>query len=252
VLANRAATTLFSLLADDLGRPFHDLELSYRPLELRSHIHQATSAGQTVWVRDVRWDGVDGVPLAFDVQIAPLSDESGASLGVTMIFNDVTKQQLLVSELGVVNRQLEHAYEELQSTNEELVQSNEQLRVRTREVGKVNGFMEAVLASLDVGVAVVDESLQVSAWNRRAEELWGLRPDEAMGRPLRELDIGLPLDEIEAALQSTLASSLREQHEIELAAVNRRGHRIQVRVTVSPMREEDAAAGAILVMDVTD
>ena len=32
---------MFGLTAHDLGRPFHDLEISYRPVELRSLIERA-------------------------------------------------------------------------------------------------------------------------------------------------------------------------------------------------------------------
>ncbi len=39
-LANDRARAMFKLTGDDLARPFQDLELSYRPLELRSKIQQ--------------------------------------------------------------------------------------------------------------------------------------------------------------------------------------------------------------------
>ena len=38
MLANQQARTMFGISIRDLGRPFQDLELSYRPLELRSLI----------------------------------------------------------------------------------------------------------------------------------------------------------------------------------------------------------------------
>ena len=40
-MANHRAEALFGVGPRDVGRPFQDLELSYRPLELRSHIRQA-------------------------------------------------------------------------------------------------------------------------------------------------------------------------------------------------------------------
>jgi hypothetical protein len=39
-VANAAAEALFNLRPRDLGRPFQDLEVSYRPVELRSRIEQ--------------------------------------------------------------------------------------------------------------------------------------------------------------------------------------------------------------------
>ena len=38
IMANDAARRMFGLGLNDFGRPIQDLELSYRPLELRSHL----------------------------------------------------------------------------------------------------------------------------------------------------------------------------------------------------------------------
>ena len=70
--------------------------------------------------------------------------------------------------------------EELQSTNEELETINDELRDRTGELNEVNEFLEAILTSLGLGVAVVDRQQRVQVWNHRAEDLWGVRPDEAI------------------------------------------------------------------------
>ena len=69
--------------------------------------------------------------------------------------------------------------EELQSTNEELETINDELRERTGELNQVNAFLEAILTSLGLGVAVLDAHQRIQVWNRRAEDLWGLRADEA-------------------------------------------------------------------------
>src|SRR6266545_1986254 len=40
-LTNRQAEVLFGVSAKEVGRPFRDLDVSYRPIELRGHIEQA-------------------------------------------------------------------------------------------------------------------------------------------------------------------------------------------------------------------
>src|SRR4051812_35337967 len=55
-LANLQARTLFGITARDIGRPFKDLEVSFRPLELRSRIDQAYGERHTISLRDVEWD----------------------------------------------------------------------------------------------------------------------------------------------------------------------------------------------------
>ena len=78
-------------------------------------------------------------------------------------------------ELQSTNEELETMNEELQSTNEELETINDELRERTNELNNVNDFLEAILTSLGVAVAVLDRNQRVQIWNRGAEELWGVR-----------------------------------------------------------------------------
>jgi two-component system CheB/CheR fusion protein len=52
---NQPARTLFGLETNDIGRPLQDLEVSYRPLELRSVIEQAYGEGRTVSIEEVEW-----------------------------------------------------------------------------------------------------------------------------------------------------------------------------------------------------
>jgi two-component system, chemotaxis family, CheB/CheR fusion protein len=295
-VTNHRAETLFGLVHSDLGRPFQDLDLSYRPAELRPALDEALRERRTVWIREVQWPRADlTVPQTYDIQIQPLVDHAGVMLGTTIVFNDVTRYHQLQGELEYSNRQLETAYEELQSTNEELettneelqstveelettneelqstneeletmneeLQSmndelhsiNEQLRERQVELDDLNIFMESVLAGLQAGVVVVDRELRVLAWNSRAEDLWGVRNDEAVGQHLLNLDIGLPLELLLPMLRRQVAATDGAHENMRLDAVNRRGRSVEVQVTVSPLqRGAIEASGAILVMDLPE
>jgi two-component system CheB/CheR fusion protein len=290
-LANWQAETLLGVSARDVGRPFRDLELAYRPVELRRHIEQAQLERRNTRITDVELVRSVSEKVYLEIQISPLVDTGSALLGVTLIFQDVSEPRRLRDELEQANRQLETAYEELQSTNEELettneelestveelettneelqstneeletineelqstneeLQSiNEQLRVSTAESARANAFLEAVLTSLRAGVAVIDRDLQVKAWNRRAEDLWGLRTDEAIGQHFLNLDIGLPTEQLRPMIRSALADS-GQPLEANVSAVNRRGRPITVWVVCTPLsgtgREVD---GAVVVME---
>lgn len=155
-------------------------------------------------------------------------------------------------ELQSTNEELETMNEELQSTNEELETINDELRDRTGELNELNEFLEAILASLGVGVAVVDRQQRVRVWNHRAEDLWGLRRDEAVEQHLLSLDIGLPVEQLAGALRSVLGgASPREQ--ATLQAVNRRGRTIGCSTTILPLRGREAVGdgvrGAIVLME---
>ncbi|WP_295658552.1 CheR family methyltransferase [uncultured Nocardioides sp.] len=294
-VVNNRAMHLFGLTTRDVGRLFQDLEMSYRPVELRTHIDDTLAERRSTWLRDVDLARGHADPVSLDIQFVPLTDDEGATLGLTIIFNDVTQHRQLQRELEHANRQLETAYEELQSTNEELETTNEELqstveelettneelqstneeletmneelqsmndelqytnealRDRQDEVDRLNAFMSSVLSSLNSGVAVVDSDLRVLAWNARAEDLWGVRTDEAVGQHLLALDIGLPLDQVRAPLRVQLAAEPVGPQSFVIDAVNRRGRSLQVRVTLTDIRNHGATAPvAVLAMEVVN
>jgi two-component system CheB/CheR fusion protein len=139
--------------------------------------------------------------------------------------------------------------EELQSTNEELTTMNDELHVRGEELNQVNSFLESVLMSLRGGVAVLDSEMQVLIWNPRAEDLWGLREEEVVGKQFLALDIGLPVEQLKQPVKACL-SGTKDFVELELDATNRRGRSVRVRVTCMPLAASTRALrGAIVVME---
>ncbi len=152
-------------------------------------------------------------------------------------------------ELQSASEELETTNEELQSANEEMETTNEELTRRTSDLEQMSGFMDSVLASLDVGVVVVEPDLTIRVWNRSAEQLWGLRVDEVEQKNLLGLDIGLPVEQLRKPVQTCLNGSDKE--ELTLAAVDRRGKEIECRVTCLPLRRgREQVAGAVLLMEV--
>jgi two-component system, chemotaxis family, CheB/CheR fusion protein len=152
-------------------------------------------------------------------------------------------------ELQSTNEELETMNEELQSMNDELQSTNDELRERTAEIGSLNAFMESVLSSLAAAVVVVNRDMIVQVWNTEAQDLWGLRDDEAVGQHLLNLDSGLPTGELKTLLRDVLFDG-NQGGERTFDAVNRRGRHVRLRVRVSPLRSDgDTAGGALLLMD---
>jgi two-component system CheB/CheR fusion protein len=291
--ANQQARTLFKLDRRDLGRPLQDLEMSYRPVELRSRIDQVHAERHAIGLRSLEWPSDGDEARFYDVNLTPLLVGGGAVgeiHGVSVTFTDVTRYKVLQAEVEASKRDVETAYEELQSTveelettneelqstneelettneelqstneeletmneelqstNEELETINEELNQRTDEVNSANSFLEAILTSIEGGVVVVDHELRVTAWNYGAEQLWGLRPEEAQGQHLMNLDIGLPTDRLRIPLRQAMADG-GASSEVVLEATNRRGKTINVKVTSSPMHLNGVTQGAILLME---
>jgi len=134
--------------------------------------------------------------------------------------------------------------------NDELQAMNGELRERTTALDDVNGYFNSVLTSLQAGVVVVDDELRIRTWNRRAEDLWGLRDDEVIGRHLLTLDIGLPLEEIRPLVLAALTPGAEPQQK-DVSARNRRGRDVTVRLLCTGMPQPGHAGprGAVLVMD---
>jgi two-component system CheB/CheR fusion protein len=156
-------------------------------------------------------------------------------------------------ELQSTNEELETMNEELQSTNEELQEINDIARAYTRELDSANHFLESIFTGLGHRVIVVDRAMSVLLWNRGAEELWGVRADEAINSALTQLDIGLPIDEIRKDISAILAeeSSLVDR---EISATNRRGKKVDLRIRMAPLisRDDSGVGGVIILTDDRD
>ena len=154
-------------------------------------------------------------------------------------------------ELQSTHEELETMNEELQSTNEELQTINEQLRQRSNELNGVNAFLESILTSLRGGVVVVDSELKVLVWNDNADDLWGLRTNEAIGHNLLGLDIGLPVERLKQPMRDCLNGN-RQYIELQVEARNRKGRNINCRVTCSPLGARHDIRGVIVMMEDLD
>ena len=159
-------------------------------------------------------------------------------------------------ELQSTNEELETMNEELQSTNDELQTINDQLRVSTAELDEANAFLEAILTSLRAGVAVVDRDLRVRSWNRRAEDLWGLRADEAIGQHFLNLDIGLPFERLRPLMRGVARRRAATAGEVTLdgdqPARPARSRSGWPAPRCARCRQADSAQGAIVVMESDD
>jgi two-component system CheB/CheR fusion protein len=287
MMTNATARRTFGIGLSDLGRPIQDLELSYRPLELRSHLELVISSMRAAEIRAVSWHAGDQDRI-FDVHVAPVVTDS-VLLGTSISYVDVTEPHRLRDEVATSKRDLEQAYEalqstveelettneelqstneelettneelqssneeletmneELQSSNEELETMNEELRHRTLELNDLNAFLETVLTTIGFAVAVIDRNQHVQIWNSQARELWGLTSEEVDDQHLMSLDFGLPVERVKSGLRATLSGE-SEREEVVLSAVNRRGQAFECRVTLLPLGPYQDGHGASVLM----
>lgn len=142
-MINQQAETTFGLSARDIGRLLRDLEVSYRPIELRAYLEQAKVERRSARIQDVQWQRPGAETICFEIHINPLIDTANGLLGVSIVFFDVSSTKALLDKLVQTNRQLEAAYEELQSTNEELETTNEELQSTVEELETTNEELQS-------------------------------------------------------------------------------------------------------------
>jgi len=289
LLANQQARASFNVTGTDIGRPIQDLELSYRPLELRSRIETAYAERRPVQVINVDRALGSGDIQSFDVSLAPIFDSEGVPLGVTISFTDVTRYRRLRQELERSNQELETAYEELQSTNEELETTNEELQSTVEELETTNEELQSANEELETtNEELQSTNAEIQAMNddmrRRASDVdraasltngilssldkavvvvdrnkdvksWNDHAAEMWGLRAEEVE-GRPLASLDiglhvAELDAPIAQSLRgESARVTVKATNRRGRTFVCDVSSNPFIDGDGAIqGAVLMLE---
>ena len=175
-LASERARSLFNITPRHIGHPFQDIEISYRPVELRSCIEAVYSDQPVVSVRDVTWHQPNGESVHLDIQVAVLTDAAGDRLGASISFIDMTRYKRMQEELEHSNQAVEMAYEELQTTNEELETTNEELQSTNEELETTNEELQSTneeLETMNEELQSTNEELQTvnDEPQRRSEDL---------------------------------------------------------------------------------
>jgi two-component system CheB/CheR fusion protein len=282
-LSNRQLEKLFGVSSRDIGRPFRDLDLSYRPVELRRFIEQAQLERRTLRVSDIQLHR--GAEITYlEVQIIPLTGIDGSLLGVNLIFHDTTAARRLQDDLEHANQQLEAAYEELQSTNEELETTNEELQSTVEELETTNEELQSTneeletmneeLQSTNDELQSINDQLRISTGQLDEANvfletvltslqagvavvdpdlrirMWNRHAEDLWGLRSSEV-IGQHFLNLDIGLpidqvRPLLRGALGpggDITEIRLDAVNRRGRAITVRVACTPLRRRDGMPG---------
>ncbi|MEP7054692.1 MAG: CheR family methyltransferase [Actinomycetota bacterium] len=148
-LSNERAAAMFDLAPSDVGRLLAELDISYRPVELRRHLDQVAAERRPLRLREIEWPRTPTMRSYVDIEIVPLLSIDGTLLGMSISFIDVTRSHQLQTELEQANAELETAFEELQSTNEELETTNEELQSTVEELETTNEELQSTNEELE-------------------------------------------------------------------------------------------------------
>lgn len=288
VLANAQARALFNLRIEDLGRPFQDLEISFRPVELRSYLERVFAEGLPVQIAPIYFPTAVGEGRHFEVRLQPLFDNGRGLLGANIIFSDVsdhiqlerqlekaTQEQAMaleelqaaMEEMETTNEELQSAMEEAETTNEELQSANEELETMNEEMQSVNEELEAVndelrskteqLNRLNEFMAAVMTSLRMgmAVLDRHLQVLvWNRQAEDFWGLRANEVE-GTPFLNLDFGLPvESLGPALeaclatRTEHSQVVMARNRLGRKMECRVTTLPLLDAAEILQGVIVL----
>jgi PAS domain S-box-containing protein len=175
----------------------------------------------------------------FQLRATCLQDRSRFHL--VLAHQNITEIMQSQQQLHEVSDQLEHWVRQrtdaLDHTSNELrgaISEREQAELARNRLAAIVEYSQDAIISKDLNGTI-------TSWNASAERLFGYRAEEAIGQPLTLL---IPPDKRseEAAMLERLRRGQRIEHQ-ETVRVARDGRRIQVLVTVSPVRD---ASGAVI------
>jgi PAS domain S-box-containing protein len=122
------------------------------------------------------------------------------------------------------------------------------LRSQAEELRELKDYNENILESLDSGIVVLGLDGQITSWNRAMESLYGLKRDEARGRPLGEIFPDNFMDALRGTLDLGNQGEIAHIYKLHLTASD--GRALMVNVSVAPFQTGPAEhGGTILILD---
>jgi two-component system CheB/CheR fusion protein len=286
--ASAAARRLLEVGDSDVGRPFQDLSVSYRPIELRSQIDEVRRQMRPIRIEHQEYHRPPADPIRLTIELAPLMARDGGSFTILLTFTDTTRTFTLQQELEAAQESLETTIEELQSANEELETTNEELQSTNEELETTNEELQSTNEELETTneeLRSANEELETTndELRRHSDEFADYRlHTEAV---LRSLDAGVVvvntdlkvrswnrwseniwglreeevIDEPFGALdiglpvqqvEPALRQAIRDgaASETTLDALDRRGRKMKCRVRISPLLYDDRTAQGAVIV----
>jgi two-component system CheB/CheR fusion protein len=147
--ASAGARRMLEVGDSDVGRPFQDLSVSYRPVELRSQIDEVRRQARPIRIEHQEYHRPPSEPIRLTIDVAPLISRDGRPFAVLLTFTDTTRTFTLQQELEAAQESLETTIEELQSANEELETTNEELQSTNEELETTNEELQSTNEELE-------------------------------------------------------------------------------------------------------
>ncbi|HLB70566.1 MAG TPA: PAS domain S-box protein, partial [Candidatus Methanoperedens sp.] len=156
-------------------------------------------------------------------------------------------------ELQSTNEELETTNEELKSANEQLETANEELRDVTEQLNANNQYNKKIIQSIDQSLIVLNRSGIITTWNPPSEEMWGLNEEDAIGRSIFTLTIGIDAEDLRQKIRQA-NESRTNYHEGALEYTARTGEKRLIELTIIPVIDITGKilSSMLLLQDITE
>jgi two-component system CheB/CheR fusion protein len=148
-------------------------------------------------------------------------------------------------ELQSINEELETSKEEIQSSNEELATVNDELNHRNAELGRTTNDLSNLLTSTQTAVVMLGPDLRIRRFTPMAEKLFNLIPAD-LGRPMRDIQHGLAIPELDSLLADAIDSLNMGEREVQ----DRQGRWHLLRVRPYRTLENQIDGAVLMVVDI--
>jgi PAS domain S-box-containing protein len=221
---NRGAQELYGWTSGEaIGKNAHELLQTAFPAPIEEIRARLMSAGR--WEGELRKIKADGTQVTVASRWSLRRDERGRPAAILQTENDVTEHQKREQEILSLNEELRKRTDRLET----------EVAERTRHANLLDLTHDSIF--------VRDMSDIITYWNLGSQELFGWKPDEAIGKYAHELLCSVfpvPIEEIHAEL---LRSG---RWEGELGKTRADGTRLVVSARWSLQRDKQGRAAAIL------
>ena len=161
----------------------------------------------------------DGSKFPVEISLSPVATDKGAL--VLSAIRDMSDRKKIAEELRC---------------------ANDELHRRTAEqLSEYHSRLLSIIDSSEDAILSKDLNGTITSWNKGAERIYGYTPDEVVGKNISLLIPGDRPDEIPEILRKIGRGEKVEHH--ESARITKDGRRLDVSVSVSPLRN---TAGAIV------
>jgi len=154
--------------------------------------------------------------------------------------------RVVISGLQTINEDLNDRLERVSERSRALASQSSEVINRLEELSKTERFLNNLLDSFPMGLAVLDQHHRVMVWNKAAEQLWGRKRNSILQRLIFELVAKDSEKEFRLAFTSAIFGDYPGRFSFILPATDSEGKVFGCRITIVIISGKEAGRFLLL------